>query len=71
MPLGATEAIAVWNALFEICQALHIETARISMFSTLVSDLVLLILMFVGLLRWGHSRQRYGMWWFLYTQVDI
>jgi len=31
-------------------------------------DLVLLLLMLAGLLRWRNSRKRGGMWWLLYTQ---
>lgn len=67
MLLGAATASAVWNG--NSCTALRTEHGKIGVFSTLISDLVLLTLMLFGLLRWKSARQTCGLWWFLYTQV--
>ena len=50
MVLGAGAATAVWDG--NSCTALRTEHGKIGVFSTLISDLVLLILMLFGLLRW-------------------
>ncbi|KAI0295834.1 hypothetical protein B0F90DRAFT_1748770 [Multifurca ochricompacta] len=57
---------AIWNGSF--CEIQHTDRGRISIFSTLASDLVLLALMLVGLLLWNESRQGGGIWGLLYKQ---
>lgn len=64
----AATSEAVWDEDAESCRALCTENNRISVFTTFMSDLVLLGLMLLGLLRWKNARQRYGIWWFLCTQ---
>jgi len=41
---------------------------RTSVFSTFITDLVLLVLMLVGVLRWKNARRTSGIWQLLYTQ---
>ncbi|KAH9969866.1 hypothetical protein BC827DRAFT_42482 [Russula dissimulans] len=41
---------------------------RTSVFSTFITDLVLLVLMLVGVLRWKDARRTSGIWLLLYTQ---
>jgi hypothetical protein len=71
MSLGAATSGAIWGSATESCIVLHTEHGKISVFSTFASDLVLLALMLVGLLRWKNARQRCGIWWLLCTQVVI
>ncbi|KAI0256381.1 hypothetical protein BJV78DRAFT_461835 [Lactifluus subvellereus] len=63
---SAATARAFWNG--DSCTAFDTERTKTGIFSTFVSDLVLLILMLVGLLRWKNARQTCGVWWFLCTQ---
>jgi hypothetical protein len=39
--------------------------------TTFISDLLLLVLMLVGILRWKEARERGSVWWLLYTQVSL
>lgn len=72
MPLGAAISRAVWDDDAESCTVLRTDRGRIGILSTLMSDLVLLILMLFGLLRWKDAwRRRDGIWWYLCTQVVI
>jgi hypothetical protein len=66
---GAATARAFWNG--NSCTVFDTERTKIGIFSTLVSDFVLLTLMLVGLLRWKNAQQTCGVWWFLCTQVYI
>jgi len=50
--LGTAISRAVWNDDAKSCIVLHTEWGRIGILSTLMSDLVLLVLMLFGLLRW-------------------
>ncbi|KAI0256383.1 hypothetical protein BJV78DRAFT_1171688 [Lactifluus subvellereus] len=50
------------------CAILHTEHTKISILSTLITDLVLLSLVLIGVLRWKEARQKGGVWWVLYTQ---
>ena len=43
---------------------------RMSIYSTLATDLLLLALMLVGLLRWKRTLQSGGIFQFMYAQVD-
>jgi len=49
----------------------HILHARIGIFSTFITDLVLLVLMLSGILRWKGAHGRGGLWWLMYTQVSF
>jgi len=65
----AVTSEAIWNGEGNhTCAVLRTERGRIGVISTLISDLVILVLMLVGLLRWKNARQRFGIWWFLFTQ---
>jgi hypothetical protein len=44
---------------------------RAFIFSTFVTDLVLLALMLVGVLRWRMAGEMGGIWWVLFAQVSI
>ncbi|KAH9999664.1 hypothetical protein BJV74DRAFT_166064 [Russula compacta] len=50
------------------CEVDHSLHNRISVFCTFISDLVLLVFMFIGVLRWKGARDGGGLWWLLYTQ---
>lgn len=68
--LGSGIAIvrATWNGSF--CAIKNITHAtKINIVVTTITDWVLLVLMFIGLLRWKKTHQRGGIWWLLYTQV--
>ncbi|KAH9985803.1 hypothetical protein BJV74DRAFT_550991 [Russula compacta] len=62
----AATSSAVWSG--EFCTAVRTEHSKIGVFSTFVSDLVLLVLMLAGLHRWKDAREGFGIWWFLRTQ---
>ncbi|KAI9436302.1 hypothetical protein H4582DRAFT_2130152 [Lactarius indigo] len=51
-----------------ICQVPNSSETKTNLLVSFVTDLVLLTLMLVGLLRWESSRQKGGIWWLLYTQ---
>ncbi|KAH9979052.1 hypothetical protein BGW80DRAFT_1455730 [Lactifluus volemus] len=51
-------ARAIWNGNF--CMVVNLEHTKIAIFTTFVSDLILLLLMVIGLLRWENVRQRGG-----------
>jgi len=51
-----------------ICAIQHTEHTKISIFSTFITDLILLALMLIGVLRWQEARRKGGVWWLLYTQ---
>ena len=53
------------------CTIYHTEDTKISLVTTVITDLVLLVLMFVGVLRWKGDHQRNGIWWLLYKQVSL
>jgi hypothetical protein len=53
------------------CDVDHILETRITIFSSFITDLVLLSLMMIGILRWKHARQTGGIWRVMYTQVGI
>jgi len=52
------------------CQVDHIVDIRITLVSSLVTDIVLLSLMLFGVLRWK-ARLTGGIWQIMYTQVGI
>jgi len=52
-----------------ICESGHVLRTRISVLSTITNDLVLLVLMLFGILRWKGARERAGgIWRLLYAQ---
>lgn len=53
------------------CEVDHSLHNRISVFCTFISDLVLLVFMFIGVLRWKGARNGNGLWRLLYTQVSL
>ncbi|KAH8984967.1 hypothetical protein EDB86DRAFT_3105866 [Lactarius hatsudake] len=57
---------ATWSG--GICKITNPSETRNNIPVTLVTDLVLLVLMLTGLLRWENVNQRRGVWWFLFTQ---
>jgi hypothetical protein len=56
-----------WEA--SICALEHTSHARLYVFSTFITDLVLLALMLAGVLRWCSIRGRGEIWQLMYTQV--
>ncbi|KAI0256391.1 hypothetical protein BJV78DRAFT_463342 [Lactifluus subvellereus] len=50
------------------CTIHHAEDTKISTVTTFVTDLILLVLMLIGVLRWNGEHQRDGIWWLLYMQ---
>ncbi|KAH9173109.1 hypothetical protein EDB89DRAFT_2242500 [Lactarius sanguifluus] len=63
---GVAVLRATWSG--GICTITNPSKTRNNILVALVTDLVLLVLMFTGLLRWQNSRQRGSVWWLLYTQ---
>ncbi|KAH9080309.1 hypothetical protein EDB83DRAFT_2548023, partial [Lactarius deliciosus] len=59
---------AAWSDSEGCCKITNPSETRINIPITFVTDLVLLVLMLIGLLRWEYIRQRGGIWWLLYTQ---
>ncbi|KAH8979242.1 hypothetical protein EDB92DRAFT_418055 [Lactarius akahatsu] len=59
---------ATWSDSEGCCKITNPSETRINIPITFVTDLVLLVLMLTGLLRWENARQRGGIWWLLYTQ---
>ncbi|KAH9173128.1 hypothetical protein EDB89DRAFT_808256 [Lactarius sanguifluus] len=51
-----------------ICKVTNSFETKTNILVTFVTDLVLLALMLIGLLRWENARQRGGVGWLLYTQ---
>ncbi|KAI9436309.1 hypothetical protein H4582DRAFT_2099978, partial [Lactarius indigo] len=50
------------------CRITNIPDTRTNILVSFVTDLVLLVLMLTGLLRWENARQKGGISWVLYTQ---
>jgi len=50
------------------CAIQHTEHAMFSIFSSFATDLLLLVLMLIGILRWKEVRQQGSVWWVLYMQ---
>ncbi|KAH9032843.1 hypothetical protein EDB85DRAFT_1890457 [Lactarius pseudohatsudake] len=51
-----------------LCIVTNTSETKTNILVTFITDLVLLALMLIGLLRWENARQRDGVWWLLYTQ---
>jgi len=53
------------------CEVDHIADIRITILSSLITDVVLLSLMLIGVLRWKKARLTGGIWQVMYQQVGI
>ncbi|KAH9006648.1 hypothetical protein EDB83DRAFT_2532945 [Lactarius deliciosus] len=63
---GVVVIRATWSG--DICKITNPSETKINVLVTFATDLVLLLLMLTGLLRWENAHQRGGVWWLLYTQ---
>ncbi|KAH9002787.1 hypothetical protein EDB86DRAFT_212121 [Lactarius hatsudake] len=59
---------AAWSDSEGCCKITNPSETRINIPITFVTDLALLLLMLIGLLRWENAHHRGGIWWLLYTQ---
>ncbi|KAI0062698.1 hypothetical protein BV25DRAFT_597421 [Artomyces pyxidatus] len=59
---------AEWDEEIGSCAVLNTAESKDNIIATLVSDIVLLLLMFFGLLRWPNAGMVHGIWRLLYTQ---
>ncbi|KAH9041778.1 hypothetical protein EDB85DRAFT_1381440 [Lactarius pseudohatsudake] len=50
------------------CKITNTLETRTNILASFITDLVLLVLMLTGLLRWENARRKGGIWWLLYTQ---
>ncbi|KAI9436275.1 hypothetical protein H4582DRAFT_2078879 [Lactarius indigo] len=57
---------AIWSEGF--CKITNTSETKTNILITFITDLVLLVLMLTGLLRWENARRKCGIWWLLYTQ---
>jgi hypothetical protein len=66
---GAATSSGYWTG--SICGVQDTDHNKIGVFSTFITDILLLALMLVGVLRWREVRQRGSIWWLLYAQVSL
>ena len=66
---GAATSIGYWTG--NLCGVRDAEQNKVGIFSTFITDILLLALMLVGVLRWREARQRGSIWWLLYAQVSL
>jgi len=52
----------------DLCVIDNLLHTRVCIFSTFITDLALLVLMLLGVLRWKKTHERSGIWELLYTQ---
>ncbi|KAH9069404.1 hypothetical protein EDB83DRAFT_2551246 [Lactarius deliciosus] len=57
-----------WNEFEGVCQITNPHDTSANIIVSFVTDLVLLALMLIGLLRWENAHRKGGIWWLLYTQ---
>ncbi|KAH8978229.1 hypothetical protein EDB86DRAFT_2836965 [Lactarius hatsudake] len=57
-----------WNEFEGVCQITNPRDTSANIIVSFVTDLALLALMLIGLLRWENARRKGGIWWLLYTQ---
>ena len=67
---GVATIRTIWIAPLRICGITNMLRARISIISTITTEVVLLVLMVIGLLRW-RTRANGGLWQLLFTQVGF
>ncbi|KAH9162267.1 hypothetical protein EDB89DRAFT_652669 [Lactarius sanguifluus] len=65
---GVVVLHGTWNEFEGVCQITNTIDTSTNIIVSFVTDLVLLALMLIGLLRWENARQKGGIWWLLYTQ---
>lgn len=53
------------------CTILHTNHSRISVLSAFTTDIILLVLMLTGLMRWKNAPSSSGVWRLLRNQVSI
>lgn len=53
------------------CTVLHTDHGRTSVLSTFVTDVILLVLMLTGLMRWNNAPESNGIWRLLRMQASI
>ncbi|KAI0045881.1 hypothetical protein FA95DRAFT_1560652 [Auriscalpium vulgare] len=58
----------VWSDSAKTCIALHTEASKDNIITTLVTDTVLLVLMWLGLMRWHRAGLEGGIWRLLFNQ---
>jgi hypothetical protein len=66
---GTVTARGSWNGME--CMIQDTFHNRISIFSTLATDFILLTLMLIGLFRWKEALQSGGIFQLMYAQVDL
>jgi hypothetical protein len=63
---------ATWEPLLATCIITNIHSTKLNMITTLITDVVLLLIMLIGLLRLGaHEPGVYGMGRFMWRQVRV
>ncbi len=67
---GVATSRATWIAPLKICGIQDVLKAKFSIISILSSEVVLLVLMLTGLLRWK-NRGKGGLWHLLFSQVNL
>ena len=67
---GVATIRTIWIAPLRICGVSGMLKARFSMISIISTEVVLLVLMITGLLRW-RNRGKGGLWQLLFAQVNL
>ncbi|KAH9041761.1 hypothetical protein EDB85DRAFT_1379440 [Lactarius pseudohatsudake] len=65
---GVVVLHGTWNEFEGVCQVVNTLKTSTNIIVSFVTDLVLLALMLIGLLRWENARRKGGIWWLLFTQ---
>ncbi|KAH9041768.1 hypothetical protein EDB85DRAFT_1378599 [Lactarius pseudohatsudake] len=65
---GVVVLHGTWNEFEGVCQVVNTPKTSTNIIVSFVTDLVLLALMLIGLLRWENARRKGGIWWLLFTQ---
>ncbi|KAH9030074.1 hypothetical protein EDB84DRAFT_1579032 [Lactarius hengduanensis] len=65
---GVVVLHGTWNEFEGVCQVVNTPKTSTNIIVSFVTDLVLLALMLIGLLRWENARLKGGIWWLLFTQ---
>ena len=64
-------AMFVLKRVSNFCMFNHPLLYRIFLFCSFTTDLILLVFMLIGVLRWKGAGKCGNIWWLLYTQVTI
>ena len=63
---------ATWEPLLATCIITNIHSMKLNMITTLITDVVLLLIMLIGLLRLGfHEPGVYGLGYLMWRQVSM